>query len=290
MSRLDIPVFDDPEDVAPIWQFLSEHADSAYLDFVADAFWSAEWDEAARPSVREMAIARLALEAEWRQTEEDLKKSEEKLRTVFQILPIGISILDADRRILVSNPALERILLLSKDGLNTEAYTKRTYLKSDGTEMLPQDFPSTRAFKEQQTIQNVEIGVIKEDGELIWTQVSAVPVAFPDWKVVVTTADITQQKNAQKELKAYSEQLEDLEIAQEQLVRREKLAVLGQMAGSVGHELRTPLSTISNAVYYLTMVLSGVDDTTQEYLDIIGSEVRKAEKIIADLLDSEYHF
>ncbi len=77
----------------------------------------------------------------------------------------------------------------------------------------------------------------------------------------------------------------DLREAQEQLVRREKLAVLGQMAGSVGHELRTPLATISNAVYYLTMVLSNADETTREYLDIIGSEVRRAEKIIADLLD-----
>jgi len=60
-------------------------------------------------------------------------------------------------------------------------------------------------------------------------------------------------------LKEYSEHLEemvedrtrDLRNAQEQLVRKEKLAVLGQLAGSMGHELRNPLGVISNSVYYL---------------------------------------
>jgi ABC-type uncharacterized transport system substrate-binding protein len=60
MPGLDIPTFDDPEDTASIWKFLAERADSAYLEFVADAFWSAEWDDDTRVSVREAAIERLA--------------------------------------------------------------------------------------------------------------------------------------------------------------------------------------------------------------------------------------
>jgi signal transduction histidine kinase len=68
-------------------------------------------------------------------------------------------------------------------------------------------------------------------------------------------------------------------------VRSEKLAVLGQVAGGVGHELRNPLGVISNAVYFLQMVLSDADETTQEYLGIISSEIRNAGKIVSDLLD-----
>ena len=42
---------------------------------------------------------------------------------------------------------------------------------------------------------------------------------------------------------------------QEELLRKEKLAMLGQLAGGVGHELRNPLGVMKNSVYYLEMIL-----------------------------------
>jgi signal transduction histidine kinase len=106
-------------------------------------------------------------------------------------------------------------------------------------------------------------------------------------------SDMTERRRAEEALKEYSERLEEmveertraLRDAQEQLIRREKLAVLGQLAGGVGHELRNPLGVISNAVYFLQMTLADADEATREYLDIISSEVRGAEKIVSDLLD-----
>ena len=74
--------------------------------------------------------------------------------------------------------------------------------------------------------------------------------------------------------------------AQEELVRKEKLAVLGQVAGSVGHELRNPLGVMSNAVYFLQTVLVDADETTREYLNIIKNEIAGSERIVSDLLDS----
>ena len=107
------------------------------------------------------------------------------------------------------------------------------------------------------------------------------------------TASNRQLQQMEAALRAHSEHLEDLVVertaklraAQEQLLRREKLAILGQMSGSVGHELRNPLATISNAVYYLNMVLSDADDDVREYLEIIATQSRNAEKVISDLLD-----
>ena len=107
------------------------------------------------------------------------------------------------------------------------------------------------------------------------------------------TQDITVRKQTEQELKQYSENLEEmikertqeLRDAQESLVRKERLAVLGQLAGGVGHELRNPLGVISNAVYYLQTVNPDADESTQEYLNMISSEVRGASKIISDLLD-----
>ncbi len=82
------------------------------------------------------------------------------------------------------------------------------------------------------------------------------------------------------------ERTQQLLAAQEELVRTEKLALLGQIADTVGHELRNPLGVINNAVYFLQAVLVDADDTTREYLGIIKDEIADAERIVSDLLDA----
>ena len=82
------------------------------------------------------------------------------------------------------------------------------------------------------------------------------------------------------------ERTQQLVEAQDELLRKEKLAVLGQVAGSVGHELRNPLGVMSNAVFFLQSVLPDADDRIKEYLDIIKSEIAGSERIVTDLLDS----
>jgi signal transduction histidine kinase len=78
----------------------------------------------------------------------------------------------------------------------------------------------------------------------------------------------------------------DLRRIEEELVRTEKLALLGQVAGTVGHELRNPLGVMNNAVYFLQTVLADTDETTKEYLGIIKDEIADAERIVSDLLDA----
>jgi signal transduction histidine kinase len=85
-----------------------------------------------------------------------------------------------------------------------------------------------------------------------------------------------------RELKSALQELHD---AQEQLVRREKLAMLGQLASGVGHELRNPLGVMTNAIYYLDMVQPDAPGNVKEYLGIMRSQLTLAEKIVADLLD-----
>lgn len=76
-----------------------------------------------------------------------------------------------------------------------------------------------------------------------------------------------------------------LKDAQEQLVRREKLAMLGQLASGVGHELRNPLGVMTNAVYYLEMVQPEAETDVREYHGILRAQIGLAEKIVGDLLD-----
>ncbi len=108
-----------------------------------------------------------------------------------------------------------------------------------------------------------------------------------------TTAQVIQTVMAEEALKEYSERLEEkvdertkeLRDAHEQLVRREKLATLGQLAGGLGHELRNPLGAIKNAIYLLNMVVEDPESEVKETIDIIEKEVGVSERIITSLLD-----
>jgi len=105
--------------------------------------------------------------------------------------------------------------------------------------------------------------------------------------------DITERKLAEEKIRELNATLEqrveertrELRDAQDQLVRHEKLSLLGQMAGSVGHELRNPLAAISNAIYFLKMVQPDAPDKVKEYLNLIERNIHISDKIIGDLLD-----
>jgi signal transduction histidine kinase len=99
------------------------------------------------------------------------------------------------------------------------------------------------------------------------------------------TQSLLLQQSADLEQKV-RERTQQLLTAQEELVRTEKLALLGQIADTVGHELRNPLGVINNAVYFLQAVLVDADETTREYLGIIKDETADAERIVSDLLDA----
>jgi PAS domain S-box-containing protein len=77
----------------------------------------------------------------------------------------------------------------------------------------------------------------------------------------------------------------ELKEMQDKLVRTERLAVLGQLAGGVGHELRNPLGAIKNAAYFLNMALEQPEPEVRETLEILEREVAASERIISSLLD-----
>ena len=81
------------------------------------------------------------------------------------------------------------------------------------------------------------------------------------------------------------ERTKELLDTQEQLVRNEKLAILGKLAGGVSHELRNPLGAIKNAGYFLNMVIENPEPEVKESLEILDREVATSESIISSLLD-----
>jgi two-component system, NtrC family, sensor histidine kinase HydH len=80
--------------------------------------------------------------------------------------------------------------------------------------------------------------------------------------------------------------LDRVEILREAQLRTEKLAAIGQLAASVGHELRNPLAAIRNANTYIIKKLQNSDEPrVKQFGQLIESELDVCAKIISDLLD-----
>ncbi len=99
-------------------------------------------------------------------------------------------------------------------------------------------------------------------------------------------------ESEQEKSAALNHALVELRSSQETLVRTEKLAAVGQLAASVGHELRNPLAAVRNANTWLSKRIkdgrggdpSG-DPKVAQFLGLVDRELAACTKIISDLLD-----
>ena len=192
---------------------------------------------AANQTLREEIAERRRIEEALRQSEATARANEEKLSTLFQLLPVGISFLDQEGKIIQMNPALANILNLSSEQLADQTYRSRKYIRSDGSWMSPKEFASQRALTEGKTVYNLETGVLLENSEVVWTSVSAAPVAVADVGAVVVTVDITENKRAERALQESRERLQILSQRLVEVQEEERRAIARELHDRVGQTL-----------------------------------------------------
>ena len=140
---------------------------------------------------------------ERRRTEDALRVSLEKYRVLFESFPLGITISDDEGHVLEANRASERLL-----GLPLHEHGERTIdgpewhiIQRDGTRMPSDEFASVRALRENRLVENVEMGIVKDDGETTWINVTAAPIPLEGYGVAVAYGDITAQVQSENDLR-----------------------------------------------------------------------------------------
>lgn len=93
--------------------------------------------------------------------------------------------------------------------------------------------------------------------------------------VAIRNAQMYEELNAKIKL---------LQEAQDKLIKTERLATMGSLAGSIGHELRNPLSVIRNVAYFLRTKLKEKDEKILKHIDVLEHEVIEADRIINNIL------
>jgi PAS domain S-box-containing protein len=221
--------------------------------------------------------------------EEALRESEEKYRNLVDRANDGIVIAQGNV-IEFSNSAFTKNLGYEVRELNGIEFA--SLIPQENRQLLIERHKKRLAGEEVPSV--YEAKLLHKNGNKISFEVNASVIQYMGKPAdLVILRDLTERKKAEQKLLAYSEHLEEmveertreLSDAQEKLIRQEKLAVLGQISGSVSHELRNPLGVISNAIYFLNLVQPDADDKVRKYHAMIEREVHTADKIIADLLD-----
>ncbi len=101
------------------------------------------------------------------------------------------------------------------------------------------------------------------------------------------TAEEASDREREKS-SALDKALEELKRSHDQLIRSEKLAAVGKLAASVGHELRNPLAAVRNAHTYIAKRVTDAgtaDARMTQFIGVVDRELNSCTRIISDLLD-----
>ena len=227
---------------------------------------------------------------ERRLAEQALQKSEAEYRLLVENANEGIIVV-CDGIVRFANPKTVEMSGYSREELMSRLFIDFVHPDDRGVmrdrhvrRLKGEQFPGIYPFR-----------IVDKNGNTRWLEINAVLISWENKPATLNFLnDITLRKQMEEQVREYSEDLErmvakrtqELKEAQEKLVRSEKLAAMGQLAGSVGHELRNPLAAIRTSAYFIKAKLENVaDEKVHKHLDMLDKQVVVCDRIITDILD-----
>jgi transcriptional regulator with PAS, ATPase and Fis domain len=136
-----------------------------------------------------------------------LREREEKYRTLFETMTLGVVYQDASGRITSANPAAQKILGLTLDQMQGRKSIDPRWkaVHEDGSDFPGDTHPAMVALKTGKPVRNVIMGVYNPPlNDHCWINITAMPLfregEKTPFQVYATFEDITQQKKSQEEI------------------------------------------------------------------------------------------
>jgi PAS domain S-box-containing protein len=259
---------------APLAGDLSFDQAAAILSGMAQALRSSD------PSLRQIVVP--ARSTEDAAAEDPIHKAEARYRALVEQIPavtFMANLDDGGANEMYVSPQIEALLGFSQREWLDDPVLWFKQLHPDDQELWNREFARGIAtggpFR-------AECRVLARDGHVVWIRGEARLVRDDAGKPLFLQGiafDITDSKRA----------LEQIRDAQETKIRNERLAAVGQLAASIGHDIRNPIAAVGNAFYYIGKRLRGTelgaDARIAQLLDLADRELKACTKIIGDLLD-----
>ena len=200
---------------------------------------------------------------------EELLESERRYSALVEEASDGVAILQDEKIVFASRRVAEivgysqeELLELSIAKLVNEKYLPIATEHYQGTLLQGETLPPIS-----------EIELINKTGENVLTEISSRRISHCGRPaVLVILRDVRERKRME-----------------EQHLRLEKLATMGELATMVAHDLRNPLTSIRNACFYIKNTYPARADAecknSLEMLEIVEKEILAASNIVNDLLD-----